>query len=88
VTLLPEALANTSKRLGWDPSVTAALGAATAAADLGLPRRGAIRSDHRADLVIHGLATEQGVEVTVLRGGIPVRDPEGPRLPDEMERIR
>ncbi|MDE0961013.1 MAG: amidohydrolase family protein [Planctomycetota bacterium] len=88
VTLLPEALEKTSDRLGWDASLTSALGASNAADDLGLPRRGAIRSDHRADLVIHSLTAAKAAAVTVLRGGLPVRDPDGPRLPAEMERIR
>ncbi len=84
VTLLPTALEKTANKLGFDPSLRAALGSANAAKDLGIPRRGTIRSEYRADLVIHG---DEG-KVTVLRGGVPVRDPDGPRLPDEMERIR
>lgn len=60
------------------------IGAATAAEDLGLPRRGLIRSDYRADLIIEG---ESGIDA-VLRGGVSVSDPEGQRLPSEMERIQ
>ena len=84
VTLLPEALNRSGERMGLGFPELSNLGAATAAEDLGLPRRGLIRSDYRADLIIEG---ESGIDA-VLRGGVSVKDPEGPRLPSEMERIQ
>jgi N-acetylglucosamine-6-phosphate deacetylase len=84
VTLLPEALRRTGEMLGLGFPELSAIGAANAAQDLGLPRRGLIQSDYRADLVIQG---QQGVEA-VLRGGVPIKDPQGPRLPREVERIQ
>ncbi|MGE4620303.1 MAG: amidohydrolase family protein [Planctomycetota bacterium] len=84
VTLLPEALKRTGEKLGLALPELAALGSANAAADLCLPRRGLIRSDYRADLIIEG---EDGI-AAVLRGGVSAQDPTGPRLPAEMERIQ
>jgi N-acetylglucosamine-6-phosphate deacetylase len=84
VTLLPAALARTAGELGLDDSLISAIGSSNAAEDLGLPKRGKIQSGYRADLVIHGIDGE----TTVLRGGVSVQDPQGPRLPDEMERIQ
>jgi N-acetylglucosamine-6-phosphate deacetylase len=84
VTLLPAALARTAGALGLDDSLISAIGSSNAAEDLGLPKRGKIQSGYRADLVIHGIDGE----TTVLRGGVSVQDPQGPRLPDEMERIQ
>jgi len=82
VTLLPEALSRTGSALDLDDLSLQSLGSLNAAEDLGLPRRGSLRSDHRADLVIHG---ENGIDA-VLRGGVSVDDAEGPRLPAIFER--
>ncbi|OUU25869.1 MAG: N-acetylglucosamine-6-phosphate deacetylase [Planctomycetia bacterium TMED53] len=82
VTLLPEALSRTGNALNLDEISLQALASLNAAEDLGLPRRGSLRSDHRADLVIHG---DDGIDA-VLRGGLSVEDAEGPRLPASFER--
>ena len=84
VTLLPEALSRTAQALGWDQVSLQNMGSLNAAEDLGLPRRGSLRSDYRADLVIHG---ESGIEA-VMRGGLSVEDAEGPRLPATIEQVR
>lgn len=83
VTLLPEALSRTAKALSLDPVSLQCMGSQNAAEDLGLPRRGSLRTDYRADLVIHG---ETGIEA-VLRGGQSVADADGPRLPTTVERV-
>ena len=84
VTLLPEALKDSGDRLALGFPALSRIGAGTAAEDLGLPRRGLIGSEYRADLIIvSGSAGD-----AVLRGGVPVKDPDGPRLPCEMERIQ
>jgi N-acetylglucosamine-6-phosphate deacetylase len=84
VTLLPEALSRTSESLGLDEVSLQNLGSQNAAEDLGLPRRGSLRTDYRADLVIHG---DSGIEA-VMRGGLSVEDADGPRLPASIEQIR
>ena len=83
VTLLPEALRRTQASLGLKPHELAALGASTAADDLGLSRQGRICPGHVADLVIYG---DQGVEA-VLRAGAPV-NPTDPRLPGGLARVQ
>lgn len=84
VTLIPDALRALKERISLGVPELSRIGAANAAEDLGLPRRGLIRTDYRADLIIEG---ETGIDA-VLRGGVSVKDPEGPRLPCEMERIQ
>ena len=83
VTLLPEALSRTEKELGLSGVELQAMGSLNAAEDIGLPRRGSIRTDYRADLVIHGA---DGVDA-VLRGGLSVEDADGPRLPAVVQRV-